>query len=400
MTTRRVIELQQLTKRYGDTVVVDALSLTVERGELLVLLGGSGSGKTTTLKMINRLIEPSGGRVLIDGEDVAAVPPHELRRRIGYAFQQVGLFPHLTVGENVGITPTPARVGRTRESRRRVDELLDARRARSRRAIATAGPRELSGGQQQRVGVARALAAEPALMLLDEPFGALDPLTRDRLQKSFRRDPRAASALTVVFVTHDMVEALLLGDRIAVMHEGRLVQVGTPARAAASPGRRRTSRSSWARRSATCASAREPRRRRRRDPTSDAMRTQLALLPGYLTAHLAAHARSRCSLGTAVSVPLGIWVTPPSARPSASCSASRASSRRSRAWRSSPSWCRRSRRSARTRERFGRIGPEHRLPARAHRAHALQRPADSPEHRRPASAASTRRSSRRRAASA
>jgi osmoprotectant transport system ATP-binding protein len=220
-----VIELQQLTKRYSDTVVVDALSLTVARGELLVLLGGSGSGKTTTLKMINRLIEPSGGRVLIDGEDVATVPPHVLRRRIGYAFQQIGLFPHLTVGENVAITPTLLGWEQAR-IRRRVDELLelvelDSAAYRDRR------PAELSGGQQQRVGVARALAAEPALMLLDEPFGALDPLTRDRLQNSFGAIRRRLG-LTVVFVTHDMVEALLLGDRIAVMHAGRLVQVGTP----------------------------------------------------------------------------------------------------------------------------------------------------------------------------
>jgi len=221
-----VIELRQLTKRYGDRTVVDGVTLTVGRGELLVLLGGSGSGKTTTLKMINRLVEPSDGRVLIDGTDVAAQPAHELRRRVGYAFQQIGLFPHLTVGQNVGITLrllgwNPAR------TRRRVDELLalvelDPEVYRERR------PAELSGGQQQRVGVARALAAEPAVLLFDEPFGALDPLTRDRLQRSLRTI-RDRLALTIVFVTHDMVEALLLGDRIAVMRDGRLLQLGTPA---------------------------------------------------------------------------------------------------------------------------------------------------------------------------
>ena len=220
-----MIELQHLTKQYGERVAVRDLSLTVAEGELLVLLGGSGSGKTTTLKMINRLIEPSAGSVLVDGRDVAELASHDLRRRIGYAFQQVGLFPHMTVGENVGVTP--ALLGWTEDTiRRRVDELLalvelDPDETRDRR------PDQLSGGQQQRVGVARALAARPRLMLLDEPFGALDPLTRHRLQESFMRIRRELG-LTAVFVTHDMVEALVLGDRIAVMQAGRLVQIGTP----------------------------------------------------------------------------------------------------------------------------------------------------------------------------
>ena len=220
-----MIQLERLTKHYGDVVAVDALSLTVSDGELLVLLGGSGCGKTTTLKMINRLIELSSGKVLLDGEDVTRVEPHLLRRRIGYAFQKVGLFPHMTVAENIAITPSllnwdPGQVSR------RVDELLelvelDPAAMRNRR------PTELSGGQQQRVGVARALAAKPRVMLLDEPFGALDPLTRERLQESFMRIRRELG-LTAVFVTHDMVEALILGDRIAVMNEGRLVQIGPP----------------------------------------------------------------------------------------------------------------------------------------------------------------------------
>ena len=220
-----MIELQHLTKRYGNQVAVRDLSLTVDEGELLVLLGGSGSGKTTTLKMINRLIEPSAGSVLVDGRDVAELAPHDLRRRIGYAFQQVGLFPHMTVAENIEVTP--ALLGWTEDKlRRRVDELLalvelDPDETRDRR------PDQLSGGQQQRVGVARALAAKPRLMLLDEPFGALDPLTRHRLQESFVRIRRELG-LTAVFVTHDMVEALVLGDRIAVLQAGRLVQVGTP----------------------------------------------------------------------------------------------------------------------------------------------------------------------------
>ena len=220
-----MIELQHLTKQYGNQVAVRDLSLTVDEGELLVLLGGSGSGKTTTLKMSNRLIEPSAGSVLVDGRDVAELAPHDLRRRIGYAFQQVGLFPHMTVAENIGVTP--ALLSWTEDNlRRRVDELLalvelDPDETRDR------WPDQLSGGQQQRVGVARALAARPRLMLLDEPFGALDPLTRHRLQESFARIRRELG-LTAVFVTHDMVEALVLGDRIAVLQAGRLVQVGTP----------------------------------------------------------------------------------------------------------------------------------------------------------------------------
>ena len=221
-----MIELDGLCKRYDDRVVVDGLSLEIAEGELLALCGGSGSGKTTTLKMINQLIKPSAGCVRLRGRDTRELPGPELRRRIGYAFQQVGLFPHLSVFENVAVTPQllgwePARI------RARVDALLaqveldpDQFRARS--------PDQLSGGQAQRVGLARALAAEPELLLLDEPFAALDPPTRDRLQQTFLRIRRELG-LTVVFVTHDLVEAMLLADRIAVLDAGRLVQVGTPA---------------------------------------------------------------------------------------------------------------------------------------------------------------------------
>ena len=220
-----MLRLIELEKRFGTTVVVDRLSLTVARGERLVLLGGSGSGKTTTLKMVNRLIEPDSGRVEIEGIDAATLAPYELRRRIGYCFQQVGLFPHLTVGANVAITPRLLEWPAERIAPR-VDELLslvelDPATYRDRR------PAELSGGQQQRVGVARALAAGPRLLLLDEPFAALDPLTRDRLQQSFLAIARRLK-LAAIFVTHDMLEALLIGDRIAVMREGRLEQVGTP----------------------------------------------------------------------------------------------------------------------------------------------------------------------------
>ena len=227
-----MIEAQELTRRYGGVTAVDRLSLKVAEGELVVLLGGSGSGKTTTLKMINRLIEPTSGRVLIDGQDAGAIQPHELRRRVGYVFQRVGLFPHMTVGENVGITLTL--IGWERERRgARVDELLELVEL-DPGLVRDRHPDELSGGEQQRVGVARALAASPRLMLLDEPFGALDPLTRDRLQQSFLRIRRHLG-LTAIFVTHDMVEALLVGDRIAVMHGGRLVQVGTPSALLQSP---------------------------------------------------------------------------------------------------------------------------------------------------------------------
>ncbi len=227
-----MLRLVELVKRYGDAVAVAGVSLTVAAGERVVLLGGSGSGKTTTIKMVNRLLEPDGGRVEVDGVDATTIEPHDLRRRIGYCFQQVGLLPHLTVGENVGITPRLLGWDADRIAAR-VDELLrmvelDPTTFRERR------PAALSGGQQQRVGVARALAAGPKIVLLDEPFGALDPLTRDRLQESFVTIAREL-ALTVVFVTHDVLEAMRIADRIAVMRAGRIEQVGTSAELLARP---------------------------------------------------------------------------------------------------------------------------------------------------------------------
>ncbi len=230
-----MIVLQGICKSYdgGSQFSVRDVSLRVPAGHLLVLLGGSGSGKTTTLKMINRLIEPTAGRIEIDGRDVRTVDPTLLRRDIGYVFQGIGLFPHMTVAENVAVVPRllgwPA--GRIAV---RVDELLDlvhlpSAQYRSRR------PDQLSGGQQQRVGFARALAAGPRVMLLDEPFGALDPVTRDELRGEFQQIRRQLG-LTAVMVTHDMTEALLSADLIAVMNAGRLLRVGTPRELLTNPG--------------------------------------------------------------------------------------------------------------------------------------------------------------------
>jgi osmoprotectant transport system ATP-binding protein len=224
-----MIRLEQVGKTFPDgTVAVQELSLDVMRGELAVLVGPSGCGKTTTMRMINRLVEPTSGRVLVDGRDVTTVDAVELRRSIGYVIQQVGLFPHQTVQRNVATVPSLAGWDRAR-IRARVDELLNLVGL----DPATFGdryPQQLSGGQRQRVGVARALAADPPVLLMDEPFGAVDPIERDRLQEEMLR-LLASVRTTVVFVTHDIDEAVRLGDRIAVMRQG-----GTP-RAVRSPGR-------------------------------------------------------------------------------------------------------------------------------------------------------------------
>ena len=227
-----MIELQSLTKAYLGTAVVDAVSLTVPDGEIATIVGTSGSGKTTLLRMINRLIEPTSGTVRIDGEDVGRIAPHELRRRIGYAIQGHGLFPHRTVGQNIATVPKLLGWEKPRIAAR-VDQLLalfqlDPVEYRDRL------PSELSGGQQQRVGVARALAAEPKLLLMDEPFGALDPIIRAKAQDDLLAIQRRFGT-TIVLVTHDMEEAIRLGDRIAVMDQGRLLQFAPPAEIIASP---------------------------------------------------------------------------------------------------------------------------------------------------------------------
>lgn len=231
-----MIALQGVSKRYdpGKPPVVDDVTLHVKAGEMLVLLGGSGSGKTTTLKMINRLIEPTSGKVLIGGEDVSRLDPVVLRRRIGYVFQGIGLFPHLSVAENVAVVPRL--LGWTKAAiDDRVRELLALVRLSPAQEYLSRMPASLSGGQQQRVGFARALAARPQVMLLDEPFGALDPLTRDELRGEFLK-LRKDLGLTAVLVTHDVTEALLCADRIAVMNAGRLIRVGTPRELIADPG--------------------------------------------------------------------------------------------------------------------------------------------------------------------
>jgi len=220
-----MIELQGLEKRYGNSLAVRDLNLVFAEGELTALLGPSGCGKTTTLRMINRLIEPTGGRVLLRGQDTQTLKPETLRRGIGYVIQQIGLFPHLNVAQNVATVPDL--LGRpARETERRVDELLDLVGL-SPAEYRHKKPAELSGGQAQRVGVARALAADPPVLLMDEPFGALDPLARDKLQDAFR-DIQRRLKKTVIMVTHDIDEALRLADRIALMNAGELAQFGTP----------------------------------------------------------------------------------------------------------------------------------------------------------------------------
>jgi osmoprotectant transport system ATP-binding protein len=223
-----LIRLDHVSKRFGaGHAAVADLSLEIPTGVTCMLVGPSGCGKTTTLKMINRLIEHTSGTILFNGKDIAQEDPVQLRRSMGYVIQQAGLFPHLTVGDNIGTVPRllgwkPAQI------RARIAELVDLVDLDP--AIIPRLPRELSGGQQQRVGVARALAADPPVMLMDEPFGALDPITRQRLQEELRRLQKRVKK-TIVFVTHDVEEAVILGDRIAVLNVGGILeQFDTPAR--------------------------------------------------------------------------------------------------------------------------------------------------------------------------
>ena len=221
-----MISIENLTKRYGATTVVDGVSMQIPRNSLSVIVGTSGSGKSTLLRMVNRLVEPSSGRVLLDGTDTRAEPAHLLRRRIGYAIQGHGLFPHRTVAENIATVPRLMGWDAARIEAR-ITELLEAF-ALDPATFAGQFPHQLSGGQQQRVGVARALAAEPQLLLMDEPFGALDPIIRAKAQDDLL-DIRRRFGTTIVLVTHDMDEAFRLGDQVAVMSCGRMLQYGPPA---------------------------------------------------------------------------------------------------------------------------------------------------------------------------
>lgn len=228
-----MIRLESVTKRYGDEVAVDNLSLEIGDGELCVLVGPSGCGKTTTMKMINRLIEPTSGTITLDGTDIMSLSAVTLRRRIGYVIQQVGLFPHLNVADNVATVPRLLGWDKQRVTLR-VGELLELVGLEPKQ-FARRYPSELSGGQRQRAGVARALAADPPVLLMDEPFGAIDPITRDRLQGEFLRLQQEVRK-TIVFVTHDIEESVRMGDRIAILAQGgHLQQYDTPAKILGSP---------------------------------------------------------------------------------------------------------------------------------------------------------------------
>jgi osmoprotectant transport system ATP-binding protein len=220
-----MIEIEALTKRYGSTTVVDRVSLTVAKGSIMVIVGTSGSGKSTLLRMINRLVEPTSGRVVIEGIDTATEAAHLLRRRIGYVIQGYGLFPHRTVAENIATVPRLLEWDAKR-IKERVDKLLKIFQL-DPAEFAGKFPHQMSGGQQQRVGVARALAAEPTVLLMDEPFGALDPIIRGRAQDDLK-DIQRRFGTTIVLVTHDIDEAFRLADRVAVMSGGEVLQCGPP----------------------------------------------------------------------------------------------------------------------------------------------------------------------------
>jgi len=227
-----VIEIDNIVKTFRDATAVDHVSLTIEPHTICALVGTSGSGKTTLLRMINRLVQPTSGQIRVDGRDVMSVPAYELRRKMGYVIQGHGLFPHWTIARNVATVPSLLGWDKARIDRR-VDELLelfqlDPATYRDRM------PAQLSGGQRQRVGVARALAAEPNILLMDEPFGALDPVTRGKAQEELRTIQHTFGT-TIVLVTHDMEEAIHLGDRIAVMDKGQLLQCASPAEIIANP---------------------------------------------------------------------------------------------------------------------------------------------------------------------
>lgn len=228
-----IVRFERVSLSYGENQVLKDFSLEVPRGQCLTIIGSSGCGKTTMLKMINGLLTPDTGRILMDGQDISQTDLTRLRRGIGYAIQNVGLFPHMTVRQNIAYVPSLSKQWDKETERRQVAELLKT--VGLEEAMAERYPSELSGGQKQRVGIARALAAKPSLMLMDEPFGAVDSITRKGLQKELKRLHKELG-LTILFVTHDIREAMALGDRILIMEAGKILRLDTPEAVKADPG--------------------------------------------------------------------------------------------------------------------------------------------------------------------
>lgn len=228
-----IVRFERVSLSYGENQVLKDFSLEVPRGQCLTIIGSSGCGKTTMLKMINGLLTPDTGRILVDGQDISQTDLTRLRRGIGYAIQNVGLFPHMTVRQNIAYVPSLSKQWDKETERRQVAELLKT--VGLEEVMADRYPSELSGGQKQRVGIARALAAKPSLMLMDEPFGAVDSITRKGLQKELKRLHKELG-LTILFVTHDIREAMALGDRILIMEAGKILRLDTPEAVKADPG--------------------------------------------------------------------------------------------------------------------------------------------------------------------
>ena len=233
MTAETIIAFQEVSKIYQEKTVVDQVSLAIHKGEFITILGTSGSGKTTTLKMINRLVEPTSGQILFEGEDLSQLDPVSLRRQIGYVVQQIGLFPHMTIAENIGTVPKLLKWDQAKIEER-VKELMKLVQL-PYEEYGARYPKELSGGQQQRIGVARALAANPDVVLFDEPFGAIDAITRSSLQEELRKIHQQLGDKTFIFITHDIHEAFHLGGRVLIMDEGKICQFDRPENIIQSP---------------------------------------------------------------------------------------------------------------------------------------------------------------------